>query len=83
MQTKERTKTFTCRLGSFIFKDDGSLSLSEMKLIRDSVLGAWYNPPEHGPKLSRSRNPVAAIKGYVANNLRFPQLFVMVLSEDR
>jgi hypothetical protein len=61
------TKTkVTCKMGTFIFKNDGTISLQTMKRIRDSVMGQRYTP---APGTKRLRT-VGDVYEFVRVNLR-------------
>lgn len=54
-----------CKIGRFIFAKDGKLSLTMMKLIRDSVMGHYYSLGKNAQRKFRSVD----VYDYVENQM--------------
>lgn len=70
------TKIFTCAIGKFVFNNDGMLSLSLMKRIRDDVMGQFLAPAPGSKRLKTVEDAYAFTK----NDLEINVPYTLVLS---
>lgn len=64
-----KTITFTTRMGNFTFDKD--ILLSKAKLIRDSVVGQFFNPKPNEPRIRNEQDAHDYVRNHLGRDLEW------------